>query len=88
MVALMGQQEFVITVKNGETFDGLIAVGRYDWSSSEITGERFPVRQAAPGERKLVLLHFGRDVQSCDALDWGKKLGLERPTYEDCFCSL
>jgi hypothetical protein len=44
------------------------ADGKYNWKYGEITGERFPVRRSEPGERKLVLLHFGRVVSSNEAI--------------------
>jgi hypothetical protein len=79
------QQEFVIQVCAGETFDGLIAAGKYDWKDKAITRSRFPVRQSALGERKLVLRHFARDVLDKEVIVEAAKQGLVLPTYEDCF---
>ncbi len=76
--------ELSIAVKEGETFDSLVAAGKYDWKYDGITAERFPVRPAPVGERKLVVLHFGRDISSQDAIAEAAKQGLERPIYEDC----
>jgi hypothetical protein len=76
--------ELSIVVKDGETFDGLVAAGKYDWKCDWVNGGRFPVRQSAPGERKLVVLHFGRDISPEDAIKEAERQGLERPTHEDC----
>ncbi len=84
MVLAMDRKEFVIKVREGETFDGLVAAGRYDYlDCTEVTGERFPVRPSEPGERKIVLLRFGREINSEDAISEAQKLGLRRPVYED-----
>lgn len=76
--------EFLITVENDETFEGLVTAGKYDWKSDFVTAKRFPIKSSESGERKLVLLHFGRNISSKDAITEAAKLGLERPTYEDC----
>ena len=77
--------ELSIVVSGDETFDGLVTAGKYDWKNDWITGKRFPVRPSQSGERKLVILHFGRYISSKDAIKEAEKQGLERPTYEDCF---
>ena len=76
-------QEFVVQVSDGETFEGLVAAGKYHGKDKGITADWFPIRESAPGERKLVLLHFGEDIRSLGAIAEAAKLGLERPTYED-----
>ena len=76
--------EFSIIVKEGETFDSLIALGNYGSKWAQITEKRFPVRLSPAGERKLALLHFGHEITCYDAIAEAAKQGLERPTIEDC----
>ncbi len=76
--------EFSITVSPDDTFESLVAAGRYDWKNDFVTAKRFPVRPSPVGERKLVILHFGRDISSGAAIAEATKQGFERPTYEDC----
>ncbi len=76
--------EFSLTVSSDDTFENLVTAGRYDWKNDFVTAKRFPVRSSPVGERKLVLLHFGRDISSEAAIAEAEKQGLERPTYEDC----
>ncbi|OGY66668.1 MAG: hypothetical protein A3A04_01535 [Candidatus Harrisonbacteria bacterium RIFCSPLOWO2_01_FULL_40_28] len=75
--------EFTFVVRDGETFISLVEAGAYDWKDSWVTAERFLVRPSPVGKRKLVLLYFGRSVSSKQAIEEGKRQGLERPTYED-----
>lgn len=75
--------ELTITVGENDTFDALVVAGKYNWRHSRIIGERFPVRQSTPGQRKLVLLNFGRDINAEDAIAAAEKQGFKRPTYED-----
>lgn len=76
--------ELSITVKDGETFDILIAAGNYGWRRDWITAKRFPVRKSEAGERKLVVLYFNRLISSEDVIKEALAQGLERPSYEDC----
>ena len=78
------QSEFTITVKKDEHFNSLVMAAEYDGINDDVTVMRFPMRYSQPGERKLVLLHFDRTISSEDALKEAQRLGLERPTYEDC----
>ena len=76
--------EFSITVGGDETFESLVAAGKYDWKNDFVTKKRFPIRDSLVIKRDLVILHFGRDISSEDAIKEAAKQGLERPTYEDC----
>lgn len=82
---LKGEREFTLAVSAEESFDQFMKDGKYDWRNDWITKDRFPIHKSTPGTRQIVLLHFGRDISTADALKEGAKRGLKRPTYEDCF---
>ncbi len=75
---------FILNVRQGETFNGLIKVGNYDWKHHSVTSELFPVRPCEPSLRRIVLLHFKRGVRSEEVLKEAEAQGFKRPTYEDC----
>ncbi|MEK7612493.1 MAG: hypothetical protein AAB407_04080 [Patescibacteria group bacterium] len=79
----MDRLELSIVVHDNETFDSLVAAGNYEWKAPWITAERFPVRSTLADERKLVLLHFNRQISSENAINEAENQGLTRPTYED-----
>ncbi len=84
MVAIVHRHEFVIQVREGETFPGLVAAGKYERKWDVVIEGRFPVRPTPSGERRIVLLNFGRRMHSDDVIAEAVKLGLVCPTYEDC----
>jgi len=61
-----------------------VAAGRYGYAQAAVTSENFPADRAAPPRvRGIVLLEFDRAVAFEDVVAAAKRLGLERPTYED-----
>jgi hypothetical protein len=49
-----------------------------------VTSDNFPARHSGgPRQRDIVLVDFGREITSAEALGQAALLGLERPDYED-----
>jgi hypothetical protein len=49
-----------------------------------VTSDNFPARHAGgPGLRDIVLVDFGREITSAEALARAAHLGLGQPVYED-----
>lgn len=60
--------EPVIVVDYGASLPDMIAAGKYDWTSPEITAERFPVAGAGKKAFQAKLFDFGRYISSEDAV--------------------
>lgn len=65
--ALVGQY-LTITVDYGETFEQMIVAGRYDWTSDNITAERFPIKGSGTATFETKLFHFNRRISSEEAV--------------------
>jgi hypothetical protein len=73
-----------IATGDRQSTEELVEAGRYGYAHSCLVSENFPARPAAgPRDREVVLLEFGREVTSAEAIAGAAALGLERPTYED-----
>ena len=55
---------YPLTVDYSKTFEQMIAAGSYDWVSSDITSEHFPVKGTGEIELEGQLIHYGRNMSS------------------------
>jgi len=78
-----GPKIFPVTVDYTKSLDEMIKAGGYDWKNEDITAERFPVKGEGTAERKLVLVHLGRDATTDEALAEMKRRGLKPAGIED-----
>jgi hypothetical protein len=73
-----------ITIGDGRSTEDLVAAGAYAYAHSCLTSENFPARHLGGRRaRDVVLLEFDQELTSEDAIAEARRLGLERPTYED-----
>jgi hypothetical protein len=73
-----------ITTGDGRSTEELVDAGGYAYAHSCVTSENFPARHLeARRVREIVLLEFGHDVTSEEAIAEAVQLGLTRPMYED-----
>lgn len=56
-----------LTINYTLTFEQMIALGRYDWTNSDITAKRFPITGTGVIEVEHKLFHFDRTVSSDEA---------------------
>ena len=62
----------------------MVQAGNYAYSHSCLTSDNFPARHAAgPRLRDIVLVDFGREITTAEAVAQAAHLGLEQPVYED-----
>lgn len=59
--------QLLTVVDYGLTLEQMIVAGRYDWTNSDITSERFPVKGAGKMEYENKIFHFGRNISSEEA---------------------
>lgn len=76
-------ENLTITVNYGLSFAEMIAAGHYDWTNSDITEERFPVKGIGKVERNIELIHFGYDIASDDAVKELARRGPRPATTEE-----
>jgi hypothetical protein len=57
-----------LAVDHGPSFEAMIAAGRYDWISDDITSDRFPIRLSDTARVEIKILHFDRCITSEDAI--------------------
>jgi hypothetical protein len=57
-----------IAVDFGTSLQGMIAAGKYDWVSPNITAGKFPVEGTGKKTFRTKLFHFGRNISSNDAV--------------------
>jgi hypothetical protein len=74
---------FSVTVDYGMSLPKMIEAGGYDWTDNDITAERFPVKGEGTAERKLVLVHLGREATTDEILAEMKRRGLKPAAIED-----
>jgi len=75
---------FRLAIGDGRSTEELVAAGGYAYAHSCVTSDNFPARHSGGKRgREIVLLEFGREVTSGDAIREAVQLGLERPLYED-----
>ena len=62
----------------------MVQAGNYAYAHSCVTSENFPARHSdGPRLREIVLVDFGREITSAEALTQAAELGLGKPDYED-----
>ena len=76
-------EDLIISLDYGMSFAEMITQGRYDWTNSDITEERFPVKGIGKVERTVELIHFGYNISSEDAVKDLAKRGLRPATIEE-----
>jgi hypothetical protein len=73
-----------ITVGGGRSTEELVAAGGYGYAHSAVISQNFPVRVASvPAVRGIVLVHFGRELTTAEALEEAARYSCVPPTYED-----
>jgi hypothetical protein len=61
----------------------MIAVGKYEWTNSEITAERFPVKGKGQVNINFTVKHFARSISTETALKELDEQGLRPATIEE-----
>ena len=74
---------FRITVDYGKSLAEMILAGHYDWTNSNITEKRFPVKGSGKVELDLELVHYDHNFSSDDAVKEMAKRGLRPATIEE-----
>ena len=59
----------LLVVDYSKSLEVMIAAGRYDWKSSDITDKRFPIKGKGKVELETKLFHFNRDISSEKAVE-------------------
>lgn len=72
-----------IVVDYGLSLEQMIAAGKYDWSYSEITAKRFPLKGIGKVELEPKLFYFGREMSSDDVIAEMDKEGFRPCTIEE-----
>jgi hypothetical protein len=57
-------EPIVLIVDYNQTLEQMIAAGRYDWTSSDITVKRFPIEGKGVVEFEAILFHFDKNISS------------------------
>jgi hypothetical protein len=73
---------FQLVISGNRTTEEVVKAGKYNWSNDDVNSQNFPMRSER-GHGKIEIIDFGREITSEEALVEAKKLGLERPDYED-----
>lgn len=58
---------FPVAIDYSQSLADMIKAGNYDWTNSDITEKRFPLKGQGIVERSLSLVHFNRVITSADA---------------------
>ena len=75
---------YPINAGDGRSTEELVEAGNYGYAHSQAVTANFPARQfGTGGTRDIVLLSFGRQVTTGEAITEAAGTGLERPMYED-----
>ncbi len=74
----------VVIPDSTRRFSIRIKEGGYEWVNDQITAKRFPLTLPA-GPRKLVLVHFGKDMTSKQVATWAKMHSYEVSPIDDLF---
>ena len=75
---------YPINPGDGRSTEELVAAGHYAYAHSQAVSANFPARRfGMDGTREIVLLAFGRQITTEEAIAEAAKTGLERPMYED-----
>lgn len=72
-----------ITVDYSLSLEQMIAAGKYDWSNSDITAKRFPLKGSGKSELEPKLFYFGQDMSSEKVIAEMDKEGFRPCTIEE-----
>ena len=73
-----------ITVDETKTVEDLTAEGKYKWSNSDVTSEKFPrPENGTRSERKIALFHFGKEMTSEQVIAEMDKEGFRQATIHE-----
>ncbi len=67
---------YMVTVDYAKSLPDMIKAGNYGYANEDITPKRFPIKGDGKVGVEIVLVHFGKDMQSDDVLAELDKLGL------------
>ncbi len=73
----------LVTVDHGRSVEQLVKDGRYDYSSSDITGRHFPSSGKGKVKVEIFLANFDTRISSEAILQEADKLSLRRPTVKE-----
>jgi hypothetical protein len=73
---------FTVTIDYSRTLDEMIAAGRYDWKSSDITATHFPIDGSGTVEAKVSLVRIGRYATTREVEKHLDGLGLKSARIE------
>lgn len=74
---------FMVTVDYTRSLPDMITAGKYDSVSYDITTDHFPIAGTRKQDLEVVLIHFGKDMQSDDVLSELDKQGLRAATLPE-----
>lgn len=74
---------YTVAVDYGMALADMIAVGKYDWTNSDITTKHFSVRGEGKAEVEIQLVHFDRVMESDDVIRELDKQGLRPAKIEE-----
>ncbi len=74
---------FPISVDYSQSLADMIKAGKYDWTNSEMTEKKFPLKGDGVVERTLMLCHFDRMMTSEQVIEANQVGGVEPATIED-----
>lgn len=74
---------FTVVVDYSMSLADMIAVGRYDWTNSDITAENFPVSGEGQKEVEVELVHLNRDASTEEVLEELERRGLRPAKIEE-----
>jgi hypothetical protein len=72
-----------IVVDYSLSLEQMITAGKYDWSNSDITAKRFPLKGSGKVELEPKLFYFGRDMSSDNVIAEMDKEGFRPCTIEE-----
>lgn len=65
-----------VTVDYAKSLPDMIKAGNYGYANEDITPKKFPIQGEGKVDLEIVLVHFGKDIESDDVLAELDKLGL------------
>ncbi len=74
---------FMVTVDYAKSLPEMIKAGNYGYANEDITPKNFPITGEGKVDLEIVLVHFGKDIESDDVLAELDKLGLRAATLPE-----
>jgi hypothetical protein len=74
---LKTRNRFLVTIDYSRPLDQMIAAGKYSYVNENITVANFPITDTGKVETEIILVDFGRDIESDDAEKELATMGLE-----------